>query len=53
MIVSVFGKSQYKTKACKAEMFSSVLQTDLLDGTIVGEDSLVKHYCFFFFVSFS
>jgi hypothetical protein len=42
IIVSVFGKSQYRSKCCKADMFSSVLQVDLLEEPIVNKNSLVK-----------
>ncbi|XP_076300012.1 nonsense-mediated mRNA decay factor SMG8 isoform X3 [Lasioglossum baleicum] len=31
VIVSVFGKSQYRSKGCKTSMLSSILQVDLLD----------------------
>ncbi|XP_015586501.1 protein SMG8 isoform X2 [Cephus cinctus] len=39
VIVSVFGKSQFCTKGCKAEMLGSVLQVDLLDEPGVDEES--------------
>ncbi|OXU28536.1 hypothetical protein TSAR_008981 [Trichomalopsis sarcophagae] len=42
IIVSVFGKSQYRAKGCKAEMFSSVLQMDLLDEPGVDKGSLCE-----------
>ncbi|XP_066583120.1 nonsense-mediated mRNA decay factor SMG8-like [Prorops nasuta] len=31
VIVSVFGKSEYRAKGCKTDMLSSILQVDLLD----------------------
>lgn len=42
MIVSVFGKSQYRAKGCKTGMLSSVLQVDLLDEPTIDESLLVK-----------
>ncbi|XP_014207374.1 protein SMG8 [Copidosoma floridanum] len=42
LIVSVFGKSQYRAKACKAEMFSSVLQVNLLEEPEIDKDSLCE-----------
>ena len=41
IIVSVFGKSQYRAKGCKADMFSSVLQVDLLEEPNLDKESLV------------
>ncbi|XP_003701120.1 nonsense-mediated mRNA decay factor SMG8 isoform X2 [Megachile rotundata] len=41
VIVSVFGKSQYRAKGCKTNMLGSILQVGLLDEPEVNEDS----YC--------
>ncbi|XP_032668556.1 protein SMG8 [Odontomachus brunneus] len=42
VVVSVFGKSQYRAKGCKADMLSSVLQVNLLDEVQVDEDSMCE-----------
>lgn len=42
MIVSVFGKSQYRAKGCKTGMLSSVLQVDLLDEPTIDESLLCE-----------
>ncbi|KAG7212648.1 hypothetical protein KM043_012931 [Ampulex compressa] len=42
VIVSVFGKSQYRSKGCKTEMLSSILQVGLLDEPEVNEDSMCE-----------
>ncbi|XP_076653468.1 nonsense-mediated mRNA decay factor SMG8 isoform X1 [Halictus rubicundus] len=39
VIVSVFGKSQYRSKGCKTSMLSSILQVDLLDEPQVDQDT--------------
>ncbi|CAK9818597.1 Nonsense-mediated mRNA decay factor SMG8 [Anthophora quadrimaculata] len=39
VIVSVFGKSQYRAKGCKTNMLSSILQVGLLDEPEVDKDS--------------
>ncbi|XP_015514721.1 protein SMG8 isoform X1 [Neodiprion lecontei] len=42
VVVSVFGKSHFRAKACKTEMLSSILQTSLLDDPTVDEDDLCE-----------
>lgn len=39
VIVSVFGKSQYRAKGCKTDMLSSILQLNLLDKPEVDQQS--------------
>lgn len=41
VVVSVFGKSQYRAKGCKTNMLSSILQVDLLDEPEVNTESFV------------
>lgn len=42
VIVSVFGKSQYRMKGCKTDMLSSILQVDLLNEPNVDETSMCE-----------
>ncbi|KAL2714327.1 nonsense-mediated mRNA decay factor SMG8 isoform X3 [Vespula squamosa] len=42
VIVSVFGKSQYRMKGCKTDMLSSILQVDLLNEPTVDETSMCE-----------
>ncbi|KOX73371.1 Protein SMG8 [Melipona quadrifasciata] len=42
VIVSVFGKSQYRAKGCKTNMLSSVLQVGLLDEPEVNKESFCE-----------
>ncbi|KAL2743606.1 nonsense-mediated mRNA decay factor SMG8 isoform X3 [Vespula maculifrons] len=42
VVVSVFGKSQYRTKGCKTDMLSSILQVDLLNEPTVDETSMCE-----------
>ncbi|KYM81878.1 Protein SMG8 [Atta colombica] len=39
VIVSVFGKSQYRAKGCKTDMLSSILQLNLLDEPEIDQQS--------------
>ncbi|KAL6257681.1 hypothetical protein P5V15_011262 [Pogonomyrmex californicus] len=39
VIVSVFGKSQYRAKGCKTDMISSILQINLLDKPEIDQES--------------
>lgn len=43
VIVSVFGKSQYRAKGCKTDMLSSILQLNLLDQPETDQQSWVRY----------
>lgn len=43
VIVSVFGKSQYRAKGCKTDMLSSILQLNLLDEPEMDQQSWVRY----------